>query len=237
MHVNSQFEEELIGAACYGLMPSLARLFQIDVNVNVLDVHGNTPLIWAAHFGHIDVCNELISHGANINAENNYGETALIRASMHGHGDIAKILIIAGANIDIKDNKGLTALMWGEKNKKEAIIAIFNNYSSVSNTNTTEKLRIQREFFGAIKHKNLIKLSRMLDMGANPNIRNQLLETALFKAVYYGHMEVAELLIKAGANINKQSNGKTPLELAKQKNDTEIIVFLSNHNGWGIIAK
>ena len=47
-----------------------------------------------------------------------------------------------------------------------------------------------------------------------------------------GHSKVAELLIVAGADVNaKAKDGETPLDLAIEYNQTEIIDLLRKHGG------
>ena len=59
------------------------------------------------------------------------------------------------------------------------------------------------------------------------NIRAADGATALFMAVVQGHGEVVEQLLKAGADISiKGPKSKTPLEIAKLGNDTDIAELL-----------
>lgn len=68
-----------------------------DVNVNMTDEQGNTPLIEAARFGHDDTARALIEHGANVQAKNKAGQTALMLAVSNGHDDVVRVLKEAGA--------------------------------------------------------------------------------------------------------------------------------------------
>ena len=68
-----------------------------DVNVNITDAQGNTPLIEAARFGHDDVTRVLIERGADLKAKNKEGQTALMLAVKNGHDDVVRILKEAGA--------------------------------------------------------------------------------------------------------------------------------------------
>lgn len=47
-------------------------------------------------------------------------------------------------------------------------------------------------------------------------------ETALFRAVHRGALDIVSLLIKCGANINDDSNGETALEMAVQTGNKGI---------------
>jgi ankyrin repeat protein len=68
-----------------------------DVDVNIAEPDGNTPLIEAARFGHDEITRLLIAHGANLQAKNRDGDTALVLAVRNGHQDVVKVLTEAGA--------------------------------------------------------------------------------------------------------------------------------------------
>jgi ankyrin repeat protein len=68
-----------------------------DVNVNVTDAQGDTPLIGASRFGHDDVVRVLVERGADLKVKNKEGQTALMLAARNGHDDVVRILKEAGA--------------------------------------------------------------------------------------------------------------------------------------------
>lgn len=68
-----------------------------DVNVNITDAQGDTPLIEASRFGHDDVVRVLVGRGADLSAKNKDGQTALMLAVRNGHDDVVRILKEAGA--------------------------------------------------------------------------------------------------------------------------------------------
>lgn len=56
--------------------------------------------------------------------------------------------------------------------------------------------------------------------------------------VYSGHQEVAELLIKNGANVNiKNSNGFTPLMVAAGNGNFQIISRKMDPSTWKLLTK
>ena len=59
---------------------------------------------------------------------------------------------------------------------------------------------------------------------ADLNVRGFRLNTALHKAVMYGEIDIAELLILNGADVNlKNKEGNIALECAKNEDDRRII--------------
>ncbi|MDF2384481.1 ankyrin repeat domain-containing protein [Nostoc ellipsosporum NOK] len=79
-------------------------LQQDDINPNLQDNRGNTPLIIAAERGWGDGVQILLRYGANVNTANTSGETPLIRAVQVHDIDVARQLLAAGANPDRTDN-------------------------------------------------------------------------------------------------------------------------------------
>jgi ankyrin repeat protein len=94
-----------------GLTTSVKRILSIrNINVNVKDVYGRTPLHWAARNGRIEIARLLLQNGAEVNAKDNIGFTPLHFAASKGHVDILQLLVEYGANLEAQDNTGYGAL-------------------------------------------------------------------------------------------------------------------------------
>lgn len=79
-------------------------LQQDDINANLQDGRGNTPLLIAAERGWDEGVSILIKYGANVNLANTSGETPLIRAVQVHDIEVVRQLLSAGANPDRTDN-------------------------------------------------------------------------------------------------------------------------------------
>ena len=79
-------------------------LQQDEINPNLQDNRGNTPLIIAAERGWSEGVQILIKYRANVNLANSSGETPLIRAVQVHDIDVVRVLLDAGANPDRTDN-------------------------------------------------------------------------------------------------------------------------------------
>ena len=55
-------------------------------------------------------------------------------------------------------------------------------------------------------------------------------KTALHLAAARGYRRMCSILLEAGADVNSNSNGETPLDFAKSLNHSSIVALLSN---WG----
>ena len=87
---------------------ALARL-SANTGVNIRDVRGATPLMYASAFGTFRHMQLLLRQGADVNAINSFGGTALICAQ----GDFAKskLLLEHGARVNLSSRSGFTPLM------------------------------------------------------------------------------------------------------------------------------
>ncbi|XP_076459480.1 uncharacterized protein LOC143292784 isoform X2 [Babylonia areolata] len=104
-----------------------------EVDVNIPDKEGNTPLIFAAQAGHTDVVRVMLQEfkGIRTDQPNRLGFTALMKAAIQGRTDCARLLLYAGADPKLRDSgRKLCAEEWarfcGRKDCADAI-AKFSN--------------------------------------------------------------------------------------------------------------
>ena len=82
-----------------------------------------------------------------------------------------------------------------------------------------------------IAHLNLRDSAKLVEEGeADPNCFNANGSTPLHFSVYYGCLEIAELLLKKGADPNRQElqeiGGCSPLQRAVEKNNYKMVALL-----------
>jgi uncharacterized protein len=83
----------------------------IQLNNEVKDVEGFTPLMNAIRNGNSVGAQTAIDNGGNVNAATPSGITALFIASGMGQKDMLKLLIEKGANVNHRADGGFTPLM------------------------------------------------------------------------------------------------------------------------------
>ncbi|EAU87050.2 ankyrin repeat domain-containing protein 50 [Coprinopsis cinerea okayama7 len=107
-----------------------------DLDVNVRDGWGNTPLIHAARRNIPDTVNRLLqSVGIQVNVANGDGHTALMVASRIGHGTIVKQLLqFNGINVVAVDGRGNTAAcLAAEYGRGDVVEPLFQAQEAVLN--------------------------------------------------------------------------------------------------------
>ncbi|KAF4671647.1 hypothetical protein FOL47_001384 [Perkinsus chesapeaki] len=85
----------LIEAAYYGHLPVVKYLLSVRADVNEVDEWGRTPLMHAASQGHLEVSKLLLSvPGIDSNARDGMkGNTAIMLAAKAGHGSVVELLV------------------------------------------------------------------------------------------------------------------------------------------------
>ena len=82
-------------------------LAEEELDVNVKDHAGNTPLHYAARYNNLDVIHILYVAGAEVDAQNNNGQTPLHLAFQAYQPDAVEALRHRGASTKIKDSRGI----------------------------------------------------------------------------------------------------------------------------------
>jgi ankyrin repeat protein len=84
----------------------------------------------------------------------------------------------------------------------------------------------------AVLDEDIDEVQRQLDAGVDVNEENSIGYTPLHYAAGVGRIDIVELLIKHGANINATDSvkGATPLDYAHWKGQLEAIETLKTHN-------
>lgn len=102
----------LVDAARTGDWTAVRALVAANKNtVNVADVDGTTPLLWAIRADERDIVDILLRAGADATAPNRLGVTPLFLATMNADGPMMRKLLDAGANANQTEKTGETILM------------------------------------------------------------------------------------------------------------------------------
>ena len=197
---------ELMNSVVAADSDRLKFLISKGADVNRRDKLGALPLGAAASIRRTDLMEILVDAGAKVNAEDSDGMTALQHAINVNHVPSIKFLATHGADIELGTAKGYTALE----------IALTSG-----------------KFFAA---KALIESGAKLDVASGPEkltplmvIATQLQPQQRLNQLARGPtpLELAELMIKKGVNVNAASAaGITALMVAAGQNNAPMIGLL-----------
>ena len=189
------------------------------------------PIHDAALDGDFDEVQRQLDAGVDVNEESSTGLTPLHYAASSGHNDIVELLIERGANVNATDSgKGATPLDYAHWRDHEEVIETLNAHNAQREHEKGAK---------GIDHSSLIhdaaldgdidEVQRQLDAGVDPNLKSSKGATPLFYAVYEGHLEIVELLITRGADVNAVYLNNSVLDQAHSYDDQEIVELLETH--------
>lgn len=99
----------------------IIELLISQTNVNVQDVNGNTPLIYAVGQQSYDASQLLLENGADVNVANNQGVTPLANAVMFGDIRMVELLLANKADVNQKVNGQEIALLTDNIQIKELL--------------------------------------------------------------------------------------------------------------------
>ncbi|XP_002126364.2 fibronectin type 3 and ankyrin repeat domains 1 protein isoform X1 [Ciona intestinalis] len=185
-----------------------------EVNVDVHDKFGFTPLMNACQKGYLNIVEYLIESRADVNATNSSGKNSLMMACYSGHGPVVQRLREAGANWNSEDRGGSSPLHWAIDGQNCALIQwILDDGAKVdlraASSGWTPLIRC------AAITGNAEVAAVLLSAGANFNAVDHDGKTALMIASLNGHLKLVELLLESGADTKIRSgHGKTALEMA-----------------------
>jgi ankyrin repeat protein len=189
------------------------------------------PIHDAIMNGNIDEVQLQLDAGADVNEESSKGLTPLHYAASAGHNDIVELLIERGANVNATDSgKGATPLDYAHWGDHEEVIETLNAHNAQREHEKGGKGIGQSSLIhDAALDGDIDEVQRQLDAGVDPNLKSSKGATPLFYAVYGGHLEIVELLITRGADVNAVYLNNSVLDQAHSYDDQEMVELLEAH--------
>ncbi|RFU79266.1 pfs, nacht and ankyrin domain [Trichoderma arundinaceum] len=224
----------LLMAAEIGSDTIVRLLVANGADVNAKDKNAKTALLIAVERGRDTTARLLIEEGADINTRNNKGQTALLfiteqRQITRKRRAIAQLLIEKGAETSIRDLYGSTVLLYAIENSHFDIISLLietGAYVDYKDESGQTLLFIMQRF---VEPEGKLIFQRLIDKGADVNVKNNSGNTALCEAVVHKREDMIKLLIENSADPNIQNhNGQTALWVAY---DNEAAARLLLENG------
>ena len=239
--------------ACFSENPQIAQLL-LENGADTVDVFkdGDHPIHHVSSEGYLESVRFLIEHGVDVDTIcREYGETAIGYAAERGHLACVRYLLDHGANLHHMDFAGHTALTWCVYyDHVEVIQYLLNNGAKVNTTLGAESttllhiaadkssintMRILLEWIE--KDQNRDKLTEAVDVAGDNVTLKRLIEqpdsdgrTPLHYAAEYGRLNIVNLLLTHGANLEARNNaGQSPLYFASNSGHLAIVEALVAH--------
>jgi len=146
--------------------------------------------------------------------------TPLLLAVKHDHEHLVRILLEYGANASYVNEHRNSAVTYASANENVGLVEVLRKHGA--------DLEYPTELHKAAERGDLQRTEELIGTGYSCiNALNGRRETALLVAARSGHYDVANYLIKAGANIEVSDyHGHTPLLAATRSNHPKIVELL-----------
>ena len=218
-------------AVLLGQVPALSATSS-GTDVNAASADGSTALLWAAHRADVAQVRSLIAAGADVARANHYGATPMSEAATQGETEIIALLLKAGADANSSNAEGETALMEVTRTGRlDAAKLLLGHGAAVD---ARENWGGQTALMWAVTQNHPDMMRLLIQHGADVNARAKVHDwqrkvtaegrpkdmhrgglTPLLYAARDGCLPCAQLLLKAGADVNLADPDKVPpLEIA-----------------------
>jgi ankyrin repeat protein/acetyl esterase/lipase len=206
-------------AAYHDELKTVQHVIQAGADSRAANRYGVTPLSLACLNGNAAIVELLLEAGADPNTALLGGETALMTASRTGRRAAVEALLAGGADANAHEDKGQTALMWaaaeGHTEVVDALLEAGADFRTQLRSGFTA-------LFFAVREGHTDTVFRLLAAGCDVNDvmrsqrrsgsgRGRMRTTPLVLAVEDGHFELAQTLLKAGAEPDGRPSGFTAL--------------------------
>jgi ankyrin repeat protein len=220
-------DTRVVDAAKAGHHAVLRDLVQRKADVNVAAPDGTTALHWAVQRDDVESVELLIRAGADVRAVNRYGVAPLILACINGSTPLVEKLLEAGADPNTALPEGETALMTASRTGAEGPVSLLLERGA--KVNASEQWRGQTALMWAVAQKHPAVARRLIEAGADVQVRSKGGLSPLLFAVRAGDIEASRLLLSAGANVNdKAADGSSALVLAIVNAHYELAATLAD---------
>ncbi|KAH6970798.1 ankyrin repeat-containing domain protein [Ilyonectria sp. MPI-CAGE-AT-0026] len=186
-----------------------------------------SPLHRAFDQKHLLIAAFLAVAGADVDEPTTDGETALMRGIKCGFSEqFATLAMHLGAKIDAIDNDGRCALHHSAASDvldDETMIVLIN---AGANLNLVDDDKGQTPLHIAILHSRWNLATKLIQAGADLEVRQPDGRTALHLAISMRNHEFAQLLISRGAKVDRVLREHTPLTMAISTQCTAITANL-----------
>jgi ankyrin repeat protein len=208
----------------------VTTLLEAGASPAAADRYGVTPLYLASLNGSAGVIARLLDAGVDPDTADPTGETALMTAARTGVPEAMRVLLDRGARVDAREPEfQQTALMIAAREGHAAAVRLLLERKADPNAQTRKGPT--PNFVPPCKGTGCGSEGVGINRGGVPD-RGRRLEakggmTPLLYAARDGHVDVARLLVAAGADVElPDANGIRPLLTAALNNQLEVARFL-----------
>lgn len=159
---------------------------------------GRTPLQHAVEAGSLHIVNKLVLAGASINVQDKLGRTAVHIAAMRDRYAITRYLLRKGVDLTLKDQWDVSVM--------EAATPPLQVLLLQYGISITKDQDLERLLFLATELGNMEAVRRLVDAGAEVQVKDRFGSSAYDRAKQAGKTKVAKYLDQVGQSTATQSS-------------------------------
>lgn len=209
-------------------------LLDSGCNVDLCDRQGVSPMLTAisqltVYFSQQEnprlLVNRLLELNCDVNLADYSGISPLHQSAMGGDYELSKLLLEHGADINAVDSNGDTVLHAAAYGNSFELVKLFIELGCDINTQNDKGETV---LWPTISSSNFTITEYLVKQGADINLqeKNEKM-TPLHVAIAAHNIKAVRLFIESGCELNKpNTTGQTPLLLACEKGDDEIVELL-----------
>lgn len=219
-------EQALHCSAHYGHIEIAGDLLERGANLFSRNHYGESPLHVSAAVGKLQMAKLLLERGASesLLTISSSGRIPLVEAVVNGHHDMVELLLYKGGNhqLSISDDKGYTPLNTAASCGQAIAVEILLDHGA-DPTSVTRSCRTTLNNATLSGHLSVVQI--LLERG--PDALASLSDTdgwsPIHAAAQFGHVEIAELLLRHGADHTARNNeGVTPFHSTAFQGNVEL---------------
>lgn len=207
-------------------LATVSALLEQGADPNQATAESKTALMFAAQAGDLALARRLLERGARVDIRNSNQGTALMYAAMCNEPEMTRLLIRHGAGVNDQARLGWTALLVASvKGNDATAAALLEAGARVNAPDAYGWTPLMRAAHTARENIVRLLLTRPeLDL----SVRERGGATALHVAASLGHLQIVELLLRAGADPRALDGQEhTPAELAEAAGADEVSALLA----------
>jgi len=227
--INKQYQlgQTLLYHACFKGYTDIVEFLLISgANMMICDNNGNFPIHTACNKGQIKVIEKLIQFGANVNLLSRKNLSPL-QFALHGNQlETMHLLLQSGAFVNGRSKNNLSYLYFACKLGNLKMVELLVEHGALVNIPGRKGLGDSPIHIAS--NKGFYKVvSYLIEHGADLALKDECI-SALYTAVYNKRIEVVDILLDAGANVNFTDTQvfQTPLHVAAYMSRLDIAMRL-----------
>lgn len=189
--------DDMLNALRAGDTPAAVALLNRGVDVNTVDVEGNTLVMLAVRENNAELLDQLLLRRARLNVRNRNGDTALRLAAFDGKLPFVQRLVEAGAEVNMY---GWSPLSYAAFNGHAPVVDYLLRRGAEIDAKTENG---STALMFAARNGHLAVVESLLKAQADPNIANESGETALDWAGKGNNSDIVQRLRAAGGVSGK----------------------------------